>query len=171
MLLGLEGYVGLALYLSFIGACLLSIFWRPIVGIFYLLPLIPLQTIRYRMNEFPLGGSVVGIILVAVAIGVLRRGDSILPKTPWTKFLLVYCAFTYASVCLGSFYLGGPLPFPGDPRFGVWQDYMTLPALLLMVAAVKPTNKQIKAMVIIMCLATLALDPNFWNDPSALDFS
>jgi putative inorganic carbon (HCO3(-)) transporter len=168
---GLERYVGLALYVSFIGASLLSVFWRPVAGIFYLLPLIPLQTIRYRMNEYPLGGSVVGIILLAVALGVLRKGGSILPKTPWTKLLLVYAPFTFLSLCFGSFYLGRPFPLPGDPRFGLWQDYMTLPALLLMVAAVRPTNKQIKAMVIIMCVATLVLNRNYWSYVSGHDFS
>jgi O-antigen ligase len=168
---GLEGIVGLALYVSFIGASLLSVFWRPVTGIFYLLPLIPLQTIRYRMNEFPFGGSVVGIILLAVALGVMRKGGSILPKTPWTNFLLIYVSFTYLSLCLGSLFLPWSLPIPGDPRFGTWQEYMTLPALLLMVAAVRPTNKQIKAMVIIMCVATLALDRSFWSEVSGRDFS
>lgn len=168
---GLEGIVGLALYLAFICASLLSVFWRPVVGIFYLLPLIPLQTIRYRMNEYPLGGSVVGIILVAVALGVLRKGGPLFPKTPWTKLLLVYVPFTFLSLCFGSFYLGKPLPLPGDPRFGVWQDYMTLPALLLMVAAVRPTATQIKAMILIMCLSTFVLDKGFWGMVSGRDFS
>jgi O-antigen ligase len=168
---GLEGIVGLVLYVAFIGATLLSVFWRPVVGIFYLVPLIPLQTIRYRMNEFPLGGSVVGIILLAVAVGVLRKGGSILPKTPWTKFLLVYIPFTFLSLCFGSFYLDRPLPLPGDPRFGLWQDYMTMPALLLMAAAVRPTTKQIKAMVILMCLATLFLNRNYLGEVSGRDFS
>jgi putative inorganic carbon (HCO3(-)) transporter len=168
---GLEGIVGLVLYVSFIGASLLSAFWRPITGIYFLLPLIPLQTIRYRMNEFPLGGSMIGIILVAVAIGVLRQGGSVLPKTPWTRLLLVYMPYTFLTLCFGSFYLDKPFPLPGDPRFGVWQDYMTLPALLLMVAAIRPTPKQIKTMVLIMCFATLILNKGFWDMVSGRDFS
>jgi O-antigen ligase len=168
---GLEGIVGLVLYVAFIGACLLSVFWRPITGIYFLLPLIPLQTIRYRMNEYPLGGSMIGIILVAVAIGVLRQGGSVLPKTPWTRLLLIYMPYTFLSLCFGSFYLDKPFPLPGDSRFGVWQDYMTLPALLLMVAAIRPTPKQIKTMVLIMCLATFVLNKGFWDMVSGRDFS
>jgi putative inorganic carbon (hco3(-)) transporter len=168
---GLESYVPYVEYAVFIGCVLLSIFWRPIVGIFYLLPLIPLQTLRYRLNDLPLGGSVMGVMLVAVALGLLRRGQPIFPKSPWTKWVCIYFLFSFVSLVLGSFYLGRPLPLPGDERFGVWQDFILLPVMLLLVAAVKPTRKEIVAIVIVMCLATLALDHNFWDAVSGRDFS
>ena len=78
---GAEGSIGTLLYFGAIVAVLASIFWRPVAGIFYLVPLIPLQTARYRLNEFPLGASVIGIVLLAVAIGVMRRKRPVLPKT------------------------------------------------------------------------------------------
>lgn len=168
---GLEGLVPYVLYLGAIAAILMSIFWRPIVGIFYLLPLIPLQTIRYRMNEFPLGESIVGIMLVAVALGVMRRRQSPLPKTPWTVLLCIFGIYSFISLWYGAFYLGVALPFPGDPRFGVWQEYMMMPALLLLVAAVQPTPRQMKAMIIVMCLSVFMLDRNFWDIVSGRDFS
>jgi O-antigen ligase len=168
---GAEGYIGILLYVGAIGAVLASIFWRPVVGIFYLAPLIPLQTARYRLNDFPLGASVVTIVLLAVAIGVLRRKRPILPKTPWTVLICVYAAFTFLSLILGSFYLGAPLPLPGDPRLSVWVDYMMMAGLLLLVAAVEPSRQQMKAIVILMCLAMLALDRNFLSTVSGRDFS
>jgi len=39
------------------------------------------------------------------------------------------------------------------------------------VAALEPNPRQIKTLVILMCLATLALDHNFWNVVSDRDFS
>lgn len=168
---GLEGSIGLILYVAFIGACLLSAFWRPIIGIYLLLPLLPLQTIRYKMNGYPLGGSIVGIVLVAVGIGLLRKGNTLLPKTPWTTFLLVYIPFTYLSLCLGALYLGSSFPIPGNARFGVWQDYATMPVLLLLVAAIKPDRKQIIIMLVLMCLATFALNRDFWGIASGRDYS
>lgn len=168
---GLDSSIGLLLYVAGVVALLMSLFWRPIVGIFYLMPLIPLQTIRYRMNDFPLGSSVLGLMLVAIALGVLRRGQPVLPKTPWTRLLVVYGVFTYASLCLGSIYLGSAFPFFGDPRFEYWQEYMVMPALLLLVPAVQPTRRQMMALVLAMCLSGLVLDRNFSNEVSGRDFS
>jgi putative inorganic carbon (HCO3(-)) transporter len=168
---GLEGTTGLLLYLAAIVCLIATIFWRPIVGIFFLLPLIPLQTVRYRMNEYPLGASIVGVILLGVAIGLLRQRRPILPKTPWTTLLVIYTIYTLLSLIWGSVYLGAPFPRPGDPRFSVWLDYMMMPALLLLVAALEPTRAQAKAMILVMCAAVLVLDKNFWSMVSGRDFS
>ena len=166
---GLEPFVGYLEYLFFLASLCATVFWRPIVGIFFLLPMIPLQTIRYRVNSLPLGESLVGIMLVGIVLGLLRRGQPILPKTPWTNLLCTYGGFTFLSLCLGSFYLGQSSPFPSTSRFGVWQEYMVMPALLLLTAATAPTNRQMKAIVIVMCLATFILDHNFWNVVSGRD--
>lgn len=168
---GLDPYIKYVEYFVFVASFLLSVFWRPVVGIFYLLPLIPLQTIRYRLNDLPLGESVVGIILLGVVLGLLRRGLPVFPRTPWTKVLCVYTAFTFLSLFLGSFYLRCSLPLPGDPRFGVWQDYITMPSLLLLTAATAPSRREMRAIVLVMCLATFVLNHNFWDVVSARDFS
>jgi len=171
MHLGLEGFVPYIEYMAFVAAFVLSVFWRPIVGILFLLPLLPLQTIRYRLNELPLGGSAVGIVLLGVVIGLWRSGRPIFPKSPWTKVLLVYIIFTYVSLWFGSFYLGRALPLPGDSRFGVWQDYVVMPFLLLLTAAVAPSRSQMRIMIVLMCGATLLLNHNFWNTVSDRSFS
>ena len=171
MNLGLEPYLPYVLYAAAVIVLLLTIFWRPIVGLFYLLPLIPLQTIRYRVNDFPLGASIFGIILLGVAVGQWRAGRPIFPKTPWRRLLAVFALFTFLSLCLGSLYLKRPLPLPGDARFGVWQEYMMMPALLLLVASVVQTKREMQALVLVMCMATLLLDKSFWNEVTDRDFS
>jgi putative inorganic carbon (HCO3(-)) transporter len=168
---GLDSNASYIIYAAGVVALLLALFWRPIVGILYLLPLLPLQTIRYRMNDLPLGSSVIGLILLAVILGTLRRGQWVLPKTPWTRILLVYIAFTFVSLWLGAFYLGGPLPLPGDIRFEMWQNYMVMPALFLMVVAVQPSRRQMMAIVLVMCLSGLVLDRSYSNEVSGRDFS
>src|SRR5215471_16645066 len=100
--LGLESYVSYVVYLTFLVGLLLSIFWRPIGGIILLLWLIPLQTIRYRINGLPLGESIIGITLLGVAVGLWRRGQPVLPQTPWTRLLCIYGVFTFLSLCQGS---------------------------------------------------------------------
>ena len=168
---GLETDLPYILYIGGIVAFFLTVFWRPIIGIFFLLPLIPLQTVRYGLNGLPLGQSVLGIMLLAVVLGLLWRGQAVLLETPWTKLLCFYVIFTFVSLCLGSFYLGRSLPLPGDSRFSDWQSYVTMPAILLLVAAVEPTSRQMKAMVLVMCLTTFALDRSFWDTVSGRDFS
>ena len=168
---GLEPYVPGVLYFLSIVAFLLTVFWRSVVGIYFLLPLIPLQTLRYRLNDFPLGPSVVGMMMLAVVLGLLRSRQPVLPRTPWTKLLCIYAVLTFVSLCLGSFSLGRSLPLPGDSRFGDWQSYIILPTILLLVAAVEPTRRQMRIMVVLMCLATLMLNKGFWDTVSARDFS
>ncbi len=168
---GAEGSLGILLYVGAILAVFGSLFWRPVIGIIYLAPLIPLQTARYRLNDFPLGASVITIVLLAVAIGAIRRKQTVLPKTPWTVLIGIYAVFTFLSLVLGSFYLGESLPYPGTERFSVWADYMMMPAMLLLVAAVEPTRLQMKCIIIMMCLAVLALDRNFLSTIQGRDFS
>ena len=126
---GLEAYLGGTLYILAIWLILYSIFKQPIAGLYVLVPMIPLQTIRYRLQEYPLGGSFVGITLLAVAIGLLMRRRPILGRTPWDILLVVFCVFTFASLCWGSLYLKQPLPFflANDERFADWREYILMP--------------------------------------------
>src|SRR5689334_4823808 len=169
--LGLESLVPYVLYCGAITALVLSIFWRPIVGLYFLALLIPLQTVRYSVNSFTLGSSLVGVMLVGVALGLWRTGKSIVPRGTWAVLLGVYAGFTFASMCAGSVYLQQPLPLPGNARFAEWQEYMMMPALLVLTAAAQPTKRQMQWMIGIICFATLLLDKSFWNTVSGRDFS
>lgn len=170
--LGLEGYVGYALYAAGILAFLLSIFWRPQIGIYYLTPLIPLQTVRYRLNAFPLGESVVYVMLAGVALGLLRQRRWVLPRTPWTRLLLIYMAFTFLSMCAGSWFLGVGMPWEtSDRRLSDWAAYMTMPALLFLVRAAITDLRQMKFVVLLMCLAGLTLSRSYWSSVKDRDYS
>lgn len=170
--LGLEWLIPGCLYASAIAALVLSIFWRPMIGIYFLVPLIPLQTIRYRINDFPLGSSLVYLLLIGIGLGLLRRGESIVPKTPWTLLLCVYMVFSFLSLCQGSFYLSFPLPWwANDRRLSDWCDAMTMPVLFFLVASAVKTPGQIKTLIALMCISVLMLDKSFWNTVSGHDFS
>jgi putative inorganic carbon (HCO3(-)) transporter len=169
---GLEGLVPAFLYATAIAVFLLSVFWRPIVGIYYFVPLIPLQTIRYRLNDLPLGSSLVYIILLGVALGLLRQGRWILPRTPWTTLFSIYIVFTFVSMCLGSIYLGSAMPWAAeDGRLSDWADYITMPLTFFLVSASVSNPRQIKILLLLMCVSTLMLDRSFWNTVSGHDFS
>jgi putative inorganic carbon (hco3(-)) transporter len=170
---GLEGYLGGTLYFLAVLLVFYSIFKQPIAGLYVLVPMIPLQTIRYRLQDYPLGGSVVGITLLAVAIGLLLRRKPVLGRTPWNLLLIVFCVFTFASLCWGSLFLKQPLPFflANDARFADWREYILMPGFLFLTAAAVENRKQILILIVLMCLGAVALDKSFWSTVSDRDFS
>jgi O-antigen ligase len=168
---GLEGYLGPVLYGLAVVLVIYSLFWRPIAGLYVLVPLLPLQTIRYRLQAYPLGGSVAGIILLAVAIGLLLKRRPILASTPWNIPLLCFCAFTFLSLCWGSLYLNAPLFMQGDERFAEWREYMVMPGLLFLSAAAVENRRQMTILIVLMCLGALALDKSYWSTVSDRDFT
>jgi putative inorganic carbon (hco3(-)) transporter len=170
--LGLSGVVPSLLYAAGIAAFFLSIFWRPVVGVYYLVPLIPLQTARYYLIGFPLGESVVDLILLSVIVGLLIRHQPIFGPTPWNWILAVYCIYTFISLCLGSSYLHHSLPFsPSDPRLADWKNYMVMPLILFVVAATINEKRQMKLLLGLMLMAILMLNRGFWDTVSSRDFS
>lgn len=160
---GLEAYLGLALYCTGIVASLLSLFWRPSLGLYFLIPLIPLQTTRYRMMAFPLGGSLVNIILLAVALGLLRGRKWIIPRTPWTVFIGLYAFYTFGSIFLNSDNL--------ILRLTEWWNYMLMPLLFFLVTVTVKDVRQMKFIVLLMCLAVFVMDKSFWDAVKDRDFS
>lgn len=170
--LGLSSYIPYVLYAAGILAFLLSVFWKPIVGVYYLIPLIPLQTVRYLMIGLPLGQSVVDIILLGVVLGLLARRQPVIDKTPWNLVLLVYAVFTFVSLCQGSFYLKSPLPYSvSDPRLADWKNYMVMIALLFVVASAVREVRQMKIIILLMYAGTYLLGKSFWNTVSGRNFS
>jgi putative inorganic carbon (hco3(-)) transporter len=169
---GLSSVVPYVLYGGGVAAFLLSIFWRPIVGLYYLVPLIPLQTARYYLIGFPFGQSMVDIILFGTVVGMLIRQRPIFPSTPWNLLLVIYCAYTFISLCLGSFYLHRPLPLSlNDPRLADWKNYMVMPLILFVVAAATTERRQIRVLLLLMLAAIFLLNRGFWDTVSDRDFS
>jgi putative inorganic carbon (hco3(-)) transporter len=162
---GLEGITPTLLYFAAIGACLASVFYRPEIGLYYLVPLLPPQTLRARMMEFPLGNKLIDMILLGVILGVIFRRDyKLFPKAPLRRFLLVFAIALYLSLCQGSFFLGTALPWSiSDPRFSLWKNYMVMPLLFALTLSVIRETKQIKIFVGLMCFSTLLASKSVYN--------
>jgi O-antigen ligase len=172
MHLGLEPYVAMVLYLSAIAAFGLSIFWKPQVGLYYLIPLLPLQTVRDRLIDLPLGNKLVDIILLGVVLGAMAKGGFKFVQTPLNRLLLAYGVFCYIQLWRGSFFLNSALPLDiGDPRFSDWKNYMVLFILFAIVASTIKDVKQIKIVVLLMCAAVFLVDKGFYGTMSGRDLS
>ncbi|HET9280882.1 MAG TPA: O-antigen ligase family protein [Candidatus Angelobacter sp.] len=168
---GLEQYVPLALYFCAMVVFLLSLFWRPQVGLYFLVPLLPLQTIRYRIIDLPLGNKLIDMLLLGVILGAIFKGYRF-EKTPMNKFLLLFGIFCYVELWRGAFYLKVDPPLSiSDPRFSNWKNYMVMFIIFVVVVNVIKNVKQIQILVVLMCLSVLAVDKGYYSTMSDRDIS
>src|ERR1700743_3445436 len=169
---GLEGLVPLALYLGALGAFLLSLFWRPQAGLYFLIPLLPLQTMRYKLLDMPLGNKLIDILLLGVVLGCMFKGGFRFVKTPINKVLVIFGIFCYIQLWRGAFFLNTELPYSiSDPRFSNWKNYMVMFLLFGIVASVIKDVKQIKIIVLLMCISVFMVDKGYYGTMSDRDLS
>jgi O-antigen ligase len=174
MHLGLQSFAPLAMYVGAIIAFLLSIAWKPQVGLYYLVPLLPMQTARFWLHAYPLGEKLVDFLLLGVLIGLLlhRVEQHIFVSSQLNKVLLVIFVLTYLSLWQGAFYLGGPLPiFFDDPRFSDWKNYVEMFFLFFVAAASIRTRKQMAIVIGLMCFSILIVNRSYLSDVGSRDFS
>lgn len=167
---GATGALVYALALLFIPAC---IFWKPRLGLYLLVPLMPLQTLRYQLQEFPYGDKFMDALLLSTVLGMLLRERGSFPAaTGIGPYLLKLAGFTYVSLWLGSFTLGLPLPLlPGNERFADWKNYVEMFLFFAVAAAAIRTRAQMKLLLLLMLLSALRANIGFYHTVSERDFS
>ena len=173
MHLGLDGGAATVLWIAEIVFFFLSIFWRPAAGLYLLIPLLPLQTIRYRLHDYFLGAQFVDILLLGVMLGLRRRREPIFPNSPLKTLLFVYIGFTYLSMVKGSFFLGIDLPlWFDDPRVSDWKNYVVdLSLMFFVVRSAIKTKRQMGGLICAMGVGILLLAKNFHGSIAGRDFS
>jgi putative inorganic carbon (HCO3(-)) transporter len=170
--LGIGHLIPIFIYVGAIVAFLLSVFWRPQVGLYYLIPFLPLQTTRYRLHDLPWGEKFIDILLLGVVIGLLIRDARLFQKTPMNRIFLVLGVMTYLALWRGSAYLGMAPPVSlSDLRFSDWKKYLEMPFIALLVVAVFRDLKQLKLVVLLMALSTLLVNWSFVVTTRGRDFS
>jgi putative inorganic carbon (hco3(-)) transporter len=176
MHLGLHGSGPLIIYIGAIIAFLLSVVWKPQIGLYYLVPLLPMQTARDWLHrpEMPLGEKLVDILLLGVLIGLLlhRAERKIFVSSPLNKVLLAVSVLSYVSLWQGAFYLGGPLPLAfDDPRFSNWKNYVEMFFLFSIAAATIRTRKQMAIVIALMCVSVVMVNRSYLSTVGSRNFS
>jgi O-antigen ligase len=162
--LGLHEKLTVLLYVGAVASVILSLF-RPQIGVYFLVPLLPLQTAREKLFDFPLGNNFVDILLAVILLSALihARGR-LVPKTRLNVLLATFVILTYISLWWGSYWLGVDAPVRlDDPRLATWKNYMVMPVLFFTVVAVIREPRQMKLLLALMCLSLLAADRAFYN--------
>jgi len=172
--LGLSGFAPLFIYIGGIIAFLLSVAWKPQIGVYYLVPLLPMQTIRFRVHGLPLGEKLVDIVLLGILIGLLlhRTERRIFVASRLNIILIVIMIWTYVSLWQGAFFLGAPLPITiDDPRFSTWKNYVEMFFLFFVAAASIRTRKQMAIVIGLMCISVLMVNRSYLSTVGSRNFS
>ena len=172
---GQFGATAALLYALMLCVVPLSIFWRPQLAVYLLVPLMPLQTLRYQIQLFPLGQKFVDLLLVSAIVGYFfhrERHDAIVPRTRLNGFILVYCLFLYGMLWYGSSVVDLAWPLsPSDDRLGDWKNFAEMPILFLLVIALINTRKRMLTLLGLMMLTVLRANLGFYHTVSGRDFS
>jgi putative inorganic carbon (hco3(-)) transporter len=173
MHIGLHSLAPYFIYYGAIAAFLLSIFWKPQIGLYFLVPLLPMQTARYWIHTFLFGEKLVDILLLGVLIGLLvRKERPIFVFSPINKVILIFIGFIYLSLWQGAFYLGGDLPISvQDPRFSDWKNYVEMLVLFFIAAAAIRTKRQMYLVIGLMCLSVLLVNRDYYSTVGSRNFS
>ncbi|MHB1020788.1 MAG: O-antigen ligase family protein [Acidobacteriaceae bacterium] len=167
------GKSGILIYLIAAAAIPLSIFWQPRIGVYILVPLMPLQTVRYQLHVLPLGDKLVDLLLISIFLGlIMQKPGSFPPKTGYGRIILILSLFCYVSLWMGSAYLHTTWPLsPSDVRFADWKNMVEMPLLFLLVTAAIETKQQMKMLLLLMVLSILRVNLGFYHTVSGRDFS
>jgi putative inorganic carbon (hco3(-)) transporter len=138
--------------------CVLSLTGRPLLGLYYLIPFVPYRTLRDHFLDYPLGNSVLTILVFAVIIGALIQGKR-LPKSKLYVVWLVIGVYLYISMWYGAALGNGPPPlWITDVNFATWKDYIFIPLIFVATGLVVEDRKAVRTLVIITAISLLFID-------------
>jgi O-antigen ligase len=138
--------------------CLVSLTGRPLLGFYYMIPFIPYRTLRDHFLDYPLGGNILTILVLAVILGALMQGKH-LPKTKLYLIWLAFGSYLYLSMWLGAALGNAPAPlWITDLNFATWKDYMLIPLIFAAAGLVIEDRKAVRTVVFITALSLLFID-------------
>ena len=148
-------------YLGFWVMCLVSLFGRPHLGLYYLMPFLPYRTLRDHFLDYPLGGNVVTILVIAILAGAFLKGKR-LPKSKLYLIWFVFGAYLYLSMWLGTALGNGPPPlWTSDINFATWKDYMLIPLIFVAAGMVVEDRKAVRTVILITAVSLFFIDRSF----------
>ncbi len=174
MIAFLKNLAPILFYLGFIGAAIASLTGNVRLGLYFLVPLLPLQNVVNKLHDFPLGKDFNDILLLCMIFGWFiskaSKSGRLLAKTSFTGILFLYLIFTYITLWMGSQFLHDAPPInPADPRVQLWKNYMILPLLFFITMNNIRDVKDMRNMMVVMCASMFLM--NYYNVQQVADMT
>lgn len=174
MIAFLKNLAPIIFYLGFIGAAIASLTGNVRLGLYFLVPLLPLQNVVNKLHDFPLGKDFNDILLLCMIFGWFiskaSKSGRLLAKTSFTGILFLYLIFTYITLWMGSQFLHDAPPInPADPRVQLWKNYMILPLLFFITMNNIRDVKDMRNMMVVMCASMFLM--NYYNVQQVADMT
>jgi O-antigen ligase len=113
---------------------------------------------RDHFLDYPLGGNVLTILVIAVIIGAFLQGRH-LAKSKLYAIWLLFGVYLYMSMWLGTALGNAPAPlWLSDQNFVTWKDYMLIPLTFLATGLVVEDRKAVRTVILITALSLLFID-------------
>ncbi len=155
--LGIGHYIPLVAYVVCCLVCVMAL-WRPLWGLYYMMPLLPYRTLRDHFLDYPLGGNLLTILVLCILVGALLKGKR-LPKSGIYVTWLIFGVYLYLSMWLGVALVNAPMPlWINDINFALWKDYMLLPLIFVAAGLVVEDRRAIRTVVLMAVLAVFFID-------------
>jgi O-antigen ligase len=159
---GLGPVVLWTLYLTVMGAVVISALRRPEIGLYVLIPLLPNETLRAKLHGFLLADQFIDLLMLGIAVGLFLRGQRIFASSALRKVVFTLWILTFVTLWTGSLLNDLPLPAPfSDIRFSDWKNYCRIAFLLFLAQQTIQTRKQMLLVVVLMCIGMLWVERSF----------
>ncbi|WP_433966256.1 O-antigen ligase family protein [Tunturiibacter gelidiferens] len=170
---GIGHYIPLVAYLGFCVMIIVSLLKRPLYGLYYMIPFLPYRTMRDHFLDYPLGGNMLTILVIAVIVGALTKGKR-LPKGKGKLYLiwLIFAIYLYLSMWLGVAMGNAPPPiWLQDVNFVTWKDYMLIPLVFLAAGLVVEDRKSVRIIIFLTAFSVVAIDRSCLMDSMSRSWS
>jgi len=138
--------------------CLVSLAWRPLWGLYFLIPFLPYRSMRDHFLDWPLGEHLPLFLVVAVIVGAILHGKR-LPKSKLYIIWLFIGVYLYFSTWLGAALGNAPAPlWLSNLNFVAWKDYMVIPLLFVATSLVVEDRKAVRMVILITAITVLVID-------------
>ncbi|HVG27364.1 MAG TPA: O-antigen ligase family protein [Acidobacteriaceae bacterium] len=155
---GLGHYIPLVAYVGFWVMVLMSLGGKPLIGLYYAMPFVPYRTLRDKFLDYPLGGNMLTILVIAIIVGGVLHGKK-LPKSKLYGIWLLFAVYLYFSMWFGMAVSGAPAPlWLSDFNFVTWKDYMMLPLMFVAAGLVVEDRRAVRNVVIVMAISLAMID-------------